>query len=177
MKKNIEKKETIINDTQKLISKTNLVAVVNYSGIMSIDLKEIRKNLKEKKVYIKVIKNTLIKIALKNLNNNKLIEKISGQKLFLFSNEIKFLVKFLQKINEVNTKLNFTYLSLYGKVYSKDNYYELNGIGTKEELITKFLFILKTPVIIFINNLKYNYIKLILFLKIIEKMRGEKKCL
>jgi large subunit ribosomal protein L10 len=174
MKKNIIKKEEIIKETQKLLSENLIVGVVTFTNVTSIELKEIRQDLKKKNIIIKVAKNTLVKKAFNDTDNKILIDKLVGQKLLVFGSDIRNLIQSLQIINKNNNNFKFNYFCLYGRVYSEQNYYELSNLGTKEDLIIKFIFICKSPIIKFINSLKYPCMQIILLFKIIESnIKGE----
>ncbi|HFL8819554.1 MAG TPA: 50S ribosomal protein L10 [Candidatus Azoamicus sp. OHIO2] len=168
MKTNIIRKEHIVREIQQLAADNLLIALVNFTNVTSLELKEIRQELKNKNIFLKVIKNTLTKKALQNIGNEKLIKYLYCQKLLIFSNDIKLLVTILYQMNKINNNFKLSALYLYDRIYFYDNYYELSTIGTKEAMLIKFLVVLKTPIIKFINNIKYPYVKLITLLKILE---------
>lgn len=167
MTKNIIRKEKIIHEIQHLLHVKLITAVVNFSKVTSFDLKVIRQELKRQDICLKVVKNTLVKKALTNINNNELINYISGQKLLVFSNELKSLVQVLQHISKLHNNFKVSCLYLYGRIYF-DDYYELGDIGTIEDVLIKLIFVLKTPIIKFINSIKYPYMQLPLVLKTLQ---------
>ena len=59
MKKNIEKKSLIINNTSLLLKESSIISLVSYVGLKSFDLKILRRFLAEKEVLVKVVKNSL----------------------------------------------------------------------------------------------------------------------
>lgn len=175
MKKNIILKEKIVTDLQNLLNDFTVTGLINFSKITSIELKEIRQELTKSNIHVKSVKNTLIKKALKNIGNDTLIPQVSGQKLLIFGNEIKIFVTSMKSISKINNNFKINSIYLYNRIYYENNYFELSAIGNKNDQITNFLFVIKSPIIKFIKTLKYSYIKLLLVLKILElNIKGEK---
>ncbi len=174
MKTNINLKKNLVKELEILLKTSILTGVVKISKVKSLDLKEIRKELRSKNIYVKLIKNTLIKKAL-NINENKeLMTRISGQKILLFGNDVSLFVNTIQNINKKNNDFSVDAIYLYNRIYFDNNYLYLNNIGTKNDQIVKFVFILKFPIIKFLKTLKYLYIKLIIVFKLIElKIKGD----
>lgn len=178
MKKNIIRKEKIINETKDLMHAKLLIAFVNFAKVTSLEFKEIRQTLKKNNICLKVVKNTLVKRLLNSTNDDKLISYVSGQKILIFSDDIKLLVKSLYNISKIYNNFQVSCLYLYGRLYFGYNYYELCNVGTTEDILIKLIFELKTPIIKFINSIKYPYMQLLLVLKILHaNIKGETTCL
>lgn len=169
MKKNILIKNIVIQKVEDLISSYEIIAIIDFSGLTSLELKEIRKLFTVNKIFIKVVKNTLVKKALLNLNKNFLIKNINGQKLFLFCNDLPILMDSLNIIKNKNFNFKIKYIYLYNRLYNENNFNELNNISNKENILTKLTFTLKSPIIKFLESIKYPYIRLNFLLKTILK--------
>ena len=153
MKKNIILKEKIVLDLQNLLTNFTVTGVINFSKVTSNELKEIRQHLNKKNIHVKSIKNTLVKKALRNVRNDKLIDQVSGQKLLIFGNEVKVFITSMRNINKINNNFKVSSIYLYNRIYYENNYFELNNIGTKNDQIINFIFMLKSPIVKFIKTL------------------------
>lgn len=169
MKKNIVIKNSIIEEVKNLISNHEIIAIIDFNELKSIELKEIRKLLTINKIFIKVVKNTLMKKALLSFDKDKLSTNINGQKLFLFCNDLLVLINSIEIIKKKNFKFSVKYIYLYNRIYNEDNISELSMVSNKENTLIKLLFTLKSPIIKFLESIKYPYIKLNFLLKIILK--------
>ncbi len=75
MKKNIIKKKYIVENIKKIFFEKPIIGIVNFSNITSLELKEIRKTLRENNIYIRVFKNTLMIKAFLNTVNFDFFKK------------------------------------------------------------------------------------------------------
>jgi len=77
-----------INDLSELIQSSNTTAFCNLYKVRAAQLMQLRKNFKDD-IKIRVIKNTLAKHGIANSkvdNSDKLVEGVSEQKAFIFTN-------------------------------------------------------------------------------------------
>lgn len=169
MKKNILVKKNVVSNLEKSINDNIIFAFIDFSNLKSLELKEIRQNLRNNSILAVVIKNTLVKKVLLNFKYDILKFKLIGQNLLVFANNISQLINILNKINKKNINFKINSVFLYNRVYNSSNYLELKNIGDEKAGLIKFIFFLKMPMLKFLKSLKYSYIKLILLLKIIEK--------
>ena len=81
-------KTDTINDLSELIQSSNTTAFCNLYKVRAAQLMQLRKNFKDD-IKIRVIKNTLAKHGITNSkvdNSDKLVEGVSEQKAFIFTN-------------------------------------------------------------------------------------------
>lgn len=62
-----EKKDTLVADLTALLSDAKLTAYARYQGLTVAELQELRKAAREAGVKIKVVKNRLVKVAMKEI--------------------------------------------------------------------------------------------------------------
>lgn len=79
MKTTKEKKKNIIKEINNLLINSVSTTILDYSKVTSLELKHIRKALFNKNIKAKVLKNNLIKKALNETANDKLLPYIHGQ--------------------------------------------------------------------------------------------------
>ena len=79
-------KERKINNFQSEVSASKTMLLAQYKGLTVHDLEELRKKLKEVGGHLRVIKNTLARVAFHNLGMEGLDEDLGGQVAFVFSN-------------------------------------------------------------------------------------------
>jgi len=100
-------RERLIDDLKNGVNDSSNVFVLNYSQITSSEFSEFRKNCKQAGARVFVMKNSIAKLALKDLKHESLAECISGQTAFVWSNtdsvEVsKLLVNFAKSFENVN---------------------------------------------------------------------------
>jgi len=163
-----EKKETI-NEINSLANSSTLIAILDFSNVTSLELKNIRKNFFGTDVKIKVVKNTLVKKSLKNTKNKFLSNYIYGQNLIIFSeNNIKEPIDFIYKFQK-NKKLNIKNICINGKLFPVENINELVELPDRKELLMQLISSFRLPFIEVIKRLNYYQSKFVILLKLIKK--------
>ncbi len=163
MKESLKKKIETVNYTGEKISNSTLMAIIEYKGITSIEMKYLRKELNKNNIKIEIIKNSLTKKALEKTNNNQIIENINGQIFILYSEkEINVPLKIMDTYNKkIKEKLKFKAIYLCGKLIKFKKLEEILNMPTKEESLLNIINIIKKPLL----NLKYlieqPYVKLL----------------
>lgn len=166
MKKILEKKQELIKKINLLAEKSISTMIIDYSKIKSIEIKYIRKSLHEKKINVKVLKNTIAKKALTNTQNEKLCKDLIGQTLLIFSeNDIVTPIKTINKLKKKYNNIKIKSICIYSNLFSGKHINDLINLPTKKQAIANLNIKLKLPIIKLINYLKYPHTRLNLILK------------
>ncbi len=157
MKNTKEKKASIIKDINNLILNSVSTTIIDYSKVTSLELKKIRKDLFNKNIQAKVLKNNLIKKSLIETDNTKLMPYISGQIILIFSNnEISEPLKIIKNYSLKNDNLKIKATYVYGKIFSSIDTQKIINLNSKEQELFNLMYGLKTPMIrlvILLSNL------------------------
>ena len=161
-------KNTIIKDIKKYSNEAILASVIEYKGTKSIDMKHIRQEFNKNNIIIKVAKNKLASIALKNTVNDKLIPDLNQQNLLIFSTEninlpLKLITNYIK-----NNKGNFKVKSicLYRNLINKEEINTIINLPNKETAMYNLIMVLKQPIKNIINLLQLPYINLVNLIKL-----------
>jgi large subunit ribosomal protein L10 len=96
----LEEKSGEVEEIKQLLQQYKSIGVANLQKVRASQLQELKKTLGEK-VYMRVLKNTLMKIAIESINKEelkKLEDCLEGSNIYLFSNLNPFkLALFLEK--------------------------------------------------------------------------------
>lgn len=166
---NIKKKQ-IIEEIKKYSNNSIFASIIEYKGTKSIDLKYLRQEFHKNNIIIKVVKNKLATIALKNTINEKLINNLNEQTLLIFSNEenniglpIKIINKYI-KANNGNFKLKK--ICVYGKLVDNKDINHIINIPDKNTAIYNLIKTINKPITNFATLLKLPQLNLINLLKL-----------
>lgn len=142
-----EKQQYVVELSEKL--KNSVAGVlVDYKGISVADDTVLRKELREAGVEYAVVKNTMLRFAIKNVGLDGLGDVLEGTTALAISSEdpiaaAKVLSKFADKIKDGFTiKAGF----MDGDVLSAEKVVELGKLPSKEQLVGQFLSVLVAPV-------------------------------
>ncbi len=141
-------KSEILEQLKKNMKEAKSVVFANYQGLSVKDLKKLRRALKEKGVEFQVAKKTLFCLAAKEALNNEIpIEFIEGPVGAAFSMEDEIAAaKILYKFGKTNENLKLRGAIFEGRVLSVSETSTLALIPSKEELLSKLVYLLKSPI-------------------------------
>ncbi|MFI4846926.1 MAG: 50S ribosomal protein L10 [Candidatus Makana argininalis] len=142
-KKEIVKK--IIEKSKKAIS----IVIAKYDGVKSNKINELRKLCNKKNVYIKVVKNTLMKKIIKQTTFKCLKNIFIGQNIIALSNENPGdAARLFQEFSKENKSFKITNASFDGKKIESSQINILSDIPTYLESISMLSFIIKESCIL-----------------------------
>ncbi len=136
-----DKKNTLVADLTELLNDSKMVAYAKYEGLTVAELQELRKLAREANVKIKVVKNRLIKVAMKEIATYKDTDAsgLSGQLLYALGTDEDFdAAKVLAKFAKTHKKMELIGgFNAEGANLSKEEITTLGNLPTKNELIAQ----------------------------------------
>ncbi|MBI4975073.1 50S ribosomal protein L10 [Candidatus Peregrinibacteria bacterium] len=142
------KKQGILDALKGQMKDAKAVVFADYQGLSVKDLKALRRLLTDKGVEIKVAKKTLIKLAAKDAGYLDIPDNVmEGPVAVAFSMESEVAAaKCLNEFAKKNQNLKLRGALFGGKILSIAETKVLATIPSKEELISKFIYLIKYPV-------------------------------
>ena len=145
MKTKEQKSQEISALTQEIGDASNAF-LIDFKGITVPQVTELRKQVRETKSGYIVVKNTLALIALKNSPIVAMREHFSGPTAIAFNaNDAVALAKALTKFAKDVPAVQFKGAMLNGQVVPAEQIQAIASLPSREELISKLLFILQSP--------------------------------
>lgn len=174
-KKVLEEKQQVVADLAEQLKKSCVGVVVDYKGISVADDTKLRKELRESGDQYKVVKNTLLKLALKEAGIEGLDPVLEGTTAVALSDKdyihaAKTLYTFEKNTKGATLKVKAGFVD--GKVLSKDDVAELATLPSKEELVAKVLGSLNAPITGFVTVLNGTMKALVVALNAIAEKQG-----
>lgn len=136
-----DKKTTLVADLTELLSNSKMVVYAKYEGLTVAELQELRKLARESDVKIKVVKNRLVKVAMKEIAAYKDTDAsgLTGQLLYALGSDEDFdAAKVLAKFAKTHAKMELVGgFDAGGANLSKEEVTTLGNLPTKNELIAQ----------------------------------------
>ncbi|MBR6964929.1 50S ribosomal protein L10 [Candidatus Saccharibacteria bacterium] len=136
-----DKKTTLVADLTELLNNSKMVTYAKYEGLTVAELQELRKLARESDVKIKVVKNRLLKVAMKEIAAYKDTETtgLTGQLLYAIGSDEDFsAAKVLAKFAKTHNKMELIGgFNNEGANLSKEEVVALGSLPTKNELIAQ----------------------------------------
>ncbi len=170
----LSEKKVIVEELAKKLSAPSGV-FVDYKGITVAEDTVLRRDLRAAGVDYSVVKNTLTRLAAKEVGLDGLDEILNGTTaLAVSTTDMIAPAKILSKFAKDNEKFTIKMGFVEGKVITPAEVDALAQLPSKEELIAKALGGLNAPISGFVNVLNGNLRGLVVALKAIaEKKAGE----
>lgn len=169
--KNIQSLEEL---SQKL-DRSKTTILTDFKGLSVDKFTELRNQIKSAGGEIKVFKNTLIKLALKekgyqSQNTDKIMQGPSAI-VFAYDDEV-IPVKKVYDFAQQNQLPKFKFGFLNKEFINSDRVAQLGELPGKEILLAKVVSTLNSPITRFVNVLQGNLRKLVFVLKAIEEKKN-----
>ncbi|RLJ68527.1 50S ribosomal protein L10 [Sulfurisoma sediminicola] len=143
---NLNDKKAIVAQVSAEVAKAQTLVVAEYRGIEVGDLTALRKKAREGGVYLRVLKNTLVRRAVVDTSFAGLTEQMVGPLIYAFSADAVAAAKVLHDFAKSNDKLVLKAGCFSGKVLDKAGVQALASIPSREELLAKLLGVMQAPV-------------------------------
>ena len=136
-----DKKHTLVADLTALLTDSKMVVYAKYEGLTVAELQELRKIARESNIKIKVVKNRLVKVAMKEIAAYKDTDAsdLTGQLLYALGTDEDFdAAKVLAKFAKTHPKMELIGgFNDEGTNLSKEEVTTLGNLPTKNELIAQ----------------------------------------
>lgn len=141
----LESKKQVVAELNEKIKNATAGVLVDYQGLTVEEDTDLRRKLREAGVEYKVIKNTLIKLALQGTGLENLSECLERPTALALANDEVIAAKVLGDYAKGNEKLEVKMGFLDGDVMSKDEVIALGKIPGKDTLIAQVACGLNSP--------------------------------
>ena len=146
MSLNKSEKQTVVADVAAQVARSQTLALAEYRGLTVAHLDVLRKQAREKGVYLHVLKNTLARRAVAGTPFEVASESMVGPLIYGFSEDAVAAAKVISDFAKGNDKLVVKAGAYAGKMLTADGVKALASIPTKEVLLAQLLGLMQSPV-------------------------------
>ncbi len=150
---NLNDKKAVVAEVSAQVANAQTIVIAEYRGIEVTDLTVLRKKARESGVYLRVLKNTLVRRAVAGTSFAGLADQMVGPLIYSVSADPVAAAKVLNDFAKTNDKLVLKAGSYAGKVLDKAGVQALASIPSREELLSKLLYVMQAPVAGFVRGL------------------------
>ena len=146
MSLNKSEKQTVVADVAAQVARSQTLALAEYRGLTVAHLDVLRKQAREKGVYLHVLKNTLARRAVAGTPFEVASESMVGPLIYGFSEDAVAAAKVISDFAKGNDKLIVKAGAYAGKILTADGVKALASIPTKEVLLAQLLGLMQSPI-------------------------------
>ena len=146
MSLNKSEKQTVVADVAAQVARSQTLALAEYRGLTVAHLDVLRKQARDKGVYLHVLKNTLARRAVAGTPFEVASESMVGPLIYGFSEDAVAAAKVLSDFAKGNDKLIVKGGAYAGKSLNADGVKALASVPSKEVLLSQLLGLMQSPI-------------------------------
>jgi large subunit ribosomal protein L10 len=143
---NLEQKQAVVAEVSAQVKRAQAIVVAEYRGLEVAEMTDLRKKARGSGVYLRVLKNTLVRRAVAETPFAGLSEKMVGPLAYGFSSDPVKVAKVLHEFAKSNDKFVIKAGAMPNLVMSPKDVANLATMPSREELIAKLLGTMQAPI-------------------------------
>jgi large subunit ribosomal protein L10 len=150
------RKEQQVEELQGLVSRATIAISTGYRGLSVAEMMTLRRRMRDAGVEVRVVKNTLLKLAAERAGQPKVAELGTGPTAILFGyGDVAAPAKAVQEyVRTARNALTVNSAYMDGQVLSANELGDIANLPSKEQLLANFMGGLRSPVAAFASLLQ-----------------------
>tara|TARA_B100001778_G_C18279295_1_gene490191 strand:+ start:84 stop:611 length:528 start_codon:yes stop_codon:yes gene_type:complete len=159
---NIGEKKDVVKEVYEIASTAQSAVAAEYRGLTVHELTALRNNARDLGVYVKVIKNNLAKIAIKDTSFECMDSSLKGPLIFAFSKEdLGSAAKLVNDFKKNNDLLKPVVVAVNGELVDVAKIGQIAALPNKDQAISMMMAVMKLPIEKFVRTLSATNVKLV----------------
>ena len=143
----LEDKKQIVSEVNQAASSALSAVLADYRGVTVSELTALRKSARDNNVYLRVVRNTLLKLAVAETEFECIQEALVGPTILAFSQEDPgAAARVLQDFSKANSKFEIKALSVGGKLLDASQIDVLAKLPTHDQALSMLMSVMLAPV-------------------------------
>lgn len=153
MSLNLEQKKAVVVEVSEQVSTAQAIIVAEYRGLQVGEMTELRAQARKSGVYLRVLKNTLVRRAVEGTPFSGLANEMVGPLVFGISSDPVSAAKVLSDFAKANDKFIIKAGAMPNQVMDVKAVQALASLPSRDELLAKLLGTMQAPVAKFVRTL------------------------
>tara|TARA_R110002049_G_scaffold183175_2_gene351111 strand:- start:167 stop:688 length:522 start_codon:yes stop_codon:yes gene_type:complete len=150
---NLEEKKAVVAEVAEQVASAQTVVVAEYRGITVEKLTTLRANARKEGVYLRVLKNTLVRRAFADTPFAGLSDQLVGPLAYGMSKDPVAAAKVMHEFAKTNDKFIVKAGAMPNFIMSAKDVGNLASMPSRDELLAKLLGTMQAPVTQFVRTL------------------------
>jgi large subunit ribosomal protein L10 len=150
---NLEEKKAVVAEVSAQVAKAQAIVVAEYRGLEVGNMTDLRSKARKSGVYLRVLKNSLARRAVKDTPFEKLADKMIGPLVYGISSDPVATAKVLNEFAKANDKFVIKAGAMPNAVISPKEVAALANMPSREQLLATLLGTMQAPVAKFVQTL------------------------
>ncbi len=153
MSLNLEEKKAVVAEVSAQVASAQAIVLAEYRGLEVGDMTQLRAQARKSGVYLRVLKNTLVRRAVDGTPFSGLANEMVGPLVFGISADPVAAAKVLSDFAKANDKFVIKAGAMPNQVMNASGVQALASMPSREELLAKLLGTMQAPVAKFVRTL------------------------
>ncbi len=150
---NLEEKKAVVEEIAAQVAGAKGIVLAEYRGLEVGNMTELRRRARRSGVYLRVLKNTLARRAVKDTPFAKLADQMVGPLVYGISSDPVATAKVMNEFAKGNDKFVIKAGAMPNAVISAKEVAALASLPSREELLAKLLATMQAPIAQFVRTL------------------------
>lgn len=142
---NISEKKLLVENLQSEFKNNSIILVAHYAGLNVSQINDLRSSAKEQNVTVRVVKNSLAKIAVEGTEFSDLKSELVGPSLLIFASDIVAAAKIMVDFAKKNEELVIKAGSYNKSNIDKEEIINISKMPTLDEIRAKLISLVNSP--------------------------------
>ena len=153
MSLNLEQKQAVVAEVSAELAKAQAVVLAEYRSLQVSEMTDLRKKARSSGVYLRVLKNTLVRRAVANTPFKALADKMFGPLAYGISSDPVAVAKVFHEYAKANEKLVIKGGAMPDVMMSPKEVGVLAAMPSREQLLATLMGTMQAPVATFVRTL------------------------
>lgn len=153
MSLNLDDKKAVVAEVSAKLTQAQAIVLAEYRGLEVGDMTTLRAKARNSGVYLRVLKNTLVRRAVAGTPFEKLAQHMVGPLAYGISDDPVAAAKVLNEFARTNDKFVIKAGAMPGQVMTAKEVSTLATMPSREELLAKLMGTMQAPIATFVRTL------------------------
>ena len=159
---NLEDKKSIVAEVSTIAASAHSAVAAEYRGLSVDEMTELRVKARNEGVYLRVVKNTLVKRAVDGTDFECMKDSLVGPLIMAFSQEDPgAAARLVKDFSKDHDKLIAKIISVGGEVLPVEQIERLAKLPNREQALSLLMAVMKAPIEKFVRTLNEPHAKLV----------------
>ena len=166
-------KKEIIAELSKVVETAVSAIAADYRGLTVAEITELRQKAREKNIYVRIVRNTLMRRAIEGTSYACLKETLTGPILLMFTpDEPGSSARLVRDFIKAHENLSVRALVVQGQLLEASQLSRVANLPSREEALVQLLSVMKAPITKFVRTTAETYAQ---FVRVCAKIRDQKQ--
>lgn len=158
----LDDKKAIVAEIAQVAANSISVIAADYRGLTVAQMTELRRKARQANLYLRVVRNTLSRLAVKDTAFECLQEALVGPMILLFASEDPgAAARLMRDFIKDNEQLEVKALAMDGKLLAGSELHAVAKLPTREEALALLMSVMNAPVTKLVRTLAEPYAQVV----------------